>query len=152
MDSKADVLASQNSFLYLGCKLFVLGLSIRSYTAIPLGKVESSINARWANSTSSTRVLVALRVLLLSISTNLYKATRIPNSQQYTATDKESLNYRSKLNPGYYFDNKYLKILPAPSNSTTDKAIVHYIDYDSYPISNKDLEITPGNYNITTNT
>ena len=100
---------------------------------------------------NSGEVLEVLRADGTS-STNLYKATRIPNSQQYTATDKESLNYRSKLNPGYYFDNKYLKILPAPSNSTTDKAIVHYIDYDSYPISNKDLEITPGNYNITTNT
>ena len=60
---------------------------------------------------------------------NLEPAARISSRDKYRATDTDSLSFRSNFNPGYYIENGTVYIVPAPSNSTTNKGVVNYIAF-----------------------
>ena len=55
---------------------------------------------------------------------------KISPAQQYDVTDKESLNYASKINPAYMVGNNgQLSVFPTPQ-STTDAFKVYYVNND----------------------
>ena len=63
--------------------------------------------------------------------TNLNQCMQINASLKHRAADEESLHYRSTKNPAYYWENEFVYILPAPSDSGVNKGVVSYVQYDS---------------------
>ena len=57
----------------------------------------------------------------------LRPCVNIDASQRYEATDTESLSYRSKYNPGFYFLNNKVFIVPVPSSD--NNGIVTQVTY-----------------------
>jgi hypothetical protein len=56
-------------------------------------------------------------------------ASEIDAANRHRATDTESLFYRSKFNPGWYWAGNIVNVVPAPSSSG-DEATVKYVGYD----------------------
>ena len=61
---------------------------------------------------------------------NLNQCNQINASVKYKSTDPESLHYRGIDNPAYYWQDRNIFILPVPSGTTTNAAIVSYVRYD----------------------
>ena len=64
-----------------------------------------------------------------TLATSLNPASRINSNLRYRATNSNSLSFRSNFHPCYYLLDGKVYIVPAPSNSTTNKAIVSYVSY-----------------------
>ena len=61
---------------------------------------------------------------------NLNKCSQINASLKHRASDVDSLSYRSKINPAYYWQDRNVYILPEPSGTGVERAIVSYVEYD----------------------
>jgi hypothetical protein len=69
---------------------------------------------------------------------NLHQANQINAGLRYRATDESSMHYRDKQHPAFFWENDKVYVLPSPSGTTTDKAVVSYIDYDLDPLYTDD--------------
>ena len=65
---------------------------------------------------------------------SLHSCGQINAALKYKATDVDSLFYRSKLNPAYYWDNDKVYVLPAPSGDANgvNKAQITYVKYATH--------------------
>ena len=63
--------------------------------------------------------------------TNLNQCTQINAALKHRAADVDSLHYRGKANPCYYWENDMVFILPAPSGTGIDRAIISEVIYDA---------------------
>ena len=61
----------------------------------------------------------------------LRPATPINPALRYEATDKNSLNYRSKYNPGFYELNGNIHCVPAPNDASNNDIVVTQVNYDT---------------------
>lgn len=61
----------------------------------------------------------------------LRPCTPISAELRYEATDINSLNYKSKYNPGFYILNKKVYVVPAPGDASNNDAKVSQIVYGS---------------------
>ena len=59
----------------------------------------------------------------------LYPCERMSAELRYKVTDKESLDYRSVYHPIFYTLDGKTYILPAPSNSTTNRGVITQVQY-----------------------
>lgn len=55
----------------------------------------------------------------------LKPATRIGSALRYLATDPDSMHYRSKYNPAWYYSNNKVYVLPDPGSSGNSAIISH---------------------------
>ena len=77
--------------------------------------------------------------------TDLRPATPIAPELRYLATDATSIHYRSVFNPCYYTLNRYIYVLPAPSDSSNE-AIVSQINYVTTAYSQSAIGDFPDEY------
>ena len=83
-----------------------------------------------ANDSGITVTGRILSVLREHDSTDILRpCTPIPDALKYEATDKESLHYRSKYNPGYFVSNGKVFVRPAAAGSNNDMK-VSQLSYD----------------------
>ena len=61
----------------------------------------------------------------------LRKCTQIDPGDRYDATDTDSLNYRSKTNPGYYELNGKIHTVPVAAESGDNNVVVTQLFYDT---------------------
>ena len=72
---------------------------------------------------------------------NLNQCTQINAALKHRAADVDSLHYRGKANPCYYWENTKVFILPEPSGPTVDKAQISYIDYSPHNYAYDDASV-----------
>ena len=72
---------------------------------------------------------------------NLNQCTQINAALKHRAADVDSLHYRGKANPCYYWENTKVFILPEPSGTTVDKAQISYIDYSPHNYAYDDASV-----------
>ena len=100
---------------------------------IRLNPEELSKFSKTTNATDS----VAKKGKILSVlrehdsTTILRPCTPIPAQLRYEATDKESLHYRSKYNPGYYERDGLIICVPEASGSGNNDIVVTQVHYDT---------------------
>jgi len=63
--------------------------------------------------------------------TILRKCTAIDPGDRYDATDTDSLNYRSKTNPGYYELDGLIRTVPEAGDETNNDIVVTQVAYDT---------------------
>ena len=79
--------------------------------------------------------------------TNLNKCSQINGALKYRATDVDSLSYRSKINPAYYWEDRNIYILPTPSGTGVEQAVISYIEYDDIAYDTESITyLTEGYY------
>ena len=117
-----------SDFLTDGAKDVICRLSKLDSFKMPLFSMSSTDSDNSGVEVDSGIVINVVRADGTSAS-NLYPAAAISSDLKYKATDSNSLHYRSKFNPGYYIENGSVFVVPAPSNSTTNKAVVTYVSY-----------------------
>ena len=88
--------------------------------------------SRTTNSTTSVAVIgKVISVMREHDSTSILRpCTLISPQDRYLATDKDSLSYRSKYNPGYYELNRSIHCVPAADSGNND-IVVTQVFYDT---------------------
>ena len=77
---------------------------------------------------------------------NLYPCGKVSVENRYRATDTTSLEYRSVYNPGFYVKDQKVYIVPAPTNNTTNKGVITYVDYQNITYSQSSIPNFPKSY------
>ena len=120
-------------------------------------KINPTELSKFTNTTNSTSHVDKIGTILSVMRehdsvTILRKCTQIDPSDRYDATDSDSLNFKSKSNPGYYELDGAVYVVPAAGGSNNDIIVtqVHYdtgiVFGDTYGASNSSIENFPTDY------
>ena len=113
--------------------------------------------SKFTNTTNSTSYVDKIGKVLAVLrehdsTTILRKCTVIDPGDRYDATDVESLNYRSKTNPGFYELDGAIYTVPSAGSGNNDIVVtqVHYdtglVFGDTYGASNSSIVSFPSDY------
>jgi len=113
--------------------------------------------SKFTNTTNSTSYVDKIGKILSvarehDSTTILRKCTAMDPGDRYDATDIESLNYRSKTNPGFYELDGAIYTVPAAGSGNNDIVVtqVHYdtglVYGDTYGASNSSIVSFPSDY------
>lgn len=134
-----------SQFLTDGAKDVINRISKLDPSKMPLFSTSATDSTNAGVAVDSGIVLDVVRADGVS-ATNLNPASKINSNLRYRVTNTQSLSYRSNFHPCYYLLDGKVYVVPSPSGTTINKAVVSYVSYPTIAFGDSSVTEFPVEY------